>query len=829
MLPAFLLTAALAATAALHAAPVFQPIQGFPAGPSDPVGAPVFDTAGNLYGVTKGGGCNLCGAVFRMPPGGPVSRLADIPAGSDIALAGLTRGADGNFYGILGDASATSTTSGQFFRVTAAGDFTLFASFSGTGRPYPVSRLLESADSNGIEARFHGLARDPGSSDGIFYRVTSQGTLTPLAVIPHDDGLVIGDLVTGPDGDYYGVLAASATVPASLYRITPTGVRTTICTFAPRLTPTTPVLGRDGNFYLTLAGETGAVVRVTPSGTVATLYAFPVNSSLGWFPGPLACGPDGGLYGACPSDDWYLQGILYRVGFSGIFTRLHAFGTLGKGAYPAGALTLGRDGFLYGTTSNVDSLGGEGTVFKLSPIAGFASLGTLGATTPCMPAGGVAQDSAGNLVVLAASGGAEGRGGIVRISPAGELTPVADFGRAFGSQPESGPVTGPDGHVYLTTSNGAANGIGAFIRVLSSGRASIVKPFRYSKEGYFPGELHLATDGSFYTIGIVEIPDWATPAVLRITTSGRVTPVAAFDPESIPNPVYSLVQTPDGLLRGVISGDPFSQEPGSLFHVTPATGSPLVSDLSLVVPGGINLYPYSGLAAAADGTLYGPACKDSLTPDSIYRIRPGQAPEVLADSFPLGTSPDYKLVLAPDGFLYGVSRSGGTHDSGALFRVTPGGDLSLLHSFSGPDGIHPSGSLHLGADGHLYGATELGGTTSDGHPAAGGQLFRLHLGAFAVIGQPTDLTWNGATLHGTVDPSGTDTTVTFQYATEPTFRRPLTVSAGTIPAGQGSTPVTATLTGLQARRTYYVRLITTNAENPVPQASATIALTTPRR
>ena len=76
-----------------------------------------------------------------------------------------------------------------------------------------------------------------------------------------------------------------------------------------------------------------------------------------------------------------------------------------------------------------------------------------------------------------------------------------------------------------------------------------------------------------------------------------------------------------------------------------------------------------------------------------------------------------RLVQGPDGLFYGAIETGGTHQDGAIFKITSGGVLTTLYSFSGSDGIFPAGGLTLGPDGNFYGTTYVGGTNAlPGYP-----------------------------------------------------------------------------------------------------------------
>ncbi|MGB8771002.1 MAG: choice-of-anchor tandem repeat GloVer-containing protein, partial [Candidatus Korobacteraceae bacterium] len=69
-------------------------------------------------------------------------------------------------------------------------------------------------------------------------------------------------------------------------------------------------------------------------------------------------------------------------------------------------------------------------------------------------------------------------------------------------------------------------------------------------------------------------------------------------------------------------------------------------------------------------------------------------------------------VQATDGNFYGTTYSGGTTDAGTVFKITPQGALTTLHSFDYTDGTGPSGGLVQATDGNFYGTTSEGGATN---------------------------------------------------------------------------------------------------------------------
>lgn len=94
-----------------------------------------------------------------------------------------------------------------------------------------------------------------------------------------------------------------------------------------------------------------------------------------------------------------------------------------------------------------------------------------------------------------------------------------------------------------------------------------------------------------------------------------------------------------------------------------------------------------------------------------------------ANADPGGTHPGAGLVSGKDGAFYGTTQHGGDFAEGTVFKVSPSGTLTTLHSFSGPDGAIPNSCLVQGADGAFYGTTMTGGTV--GETQGYGTIYRI--------------------------------------------------------------------------------------------------------
>jgi uncharacterized repeat protein (TIGR03803 family) len=79
---------------------------------------------------------------------------------------------------------------------------------------------------------------------------------------------------------------------------------------------------------------------------------------------------------------------------------------------------------------------------------------------------------------------------------------------------------------------------------------------------------------------------------------------------------------------------------------------------------------------------------------------------------PQGSNPQ-ALIQASDGNFYGAATHGGSQGLGTIFKVTPGGQFTLLFTFESGDG-EPGFSLVEAKDGTLWGATIRGGQFGNG-------------------------------------------------------------------------------------------------------------------
>jgi uncharacterized repeat protein (TIGR03803 family) len=179
--------------------------------------------------------------------------------------------------------------------------------------------------------------------------------------------------VQTPDGNFYGTTAeGGANRIGSVFKMTPQGTLTTLYNFgdAGGNSPVALVEAPDGNFYGTTTYGPGAgvgngtVFKITPEGNLTTLHTF--NTAEGYRPGGLLLASDGNFYGITTAGGTNGLGSIYRITPQGAMTTVHSFDVADGGAAPSAALFQATDGKFYGVTSGYSGFNLVGTLFSLS-------------------------------------------------------------------------------------------------------------------------------------------------------------------------------------------------------------------------------------------------------------------------------------------------------------------------------------------------------------------------------------------------------------------------------------------------------------------------------
>src|SRR5580698_11366 len=149
---------------------------------------------------------------------------------------------------------------------------------------------------------------------------------------------------------------------------------------------------------------------------------------------------------------------------------------------------------------------------------------------------------------------------------------------------------------------------------------------------------------------------------------------------------------------------------------TPGTQAQTYTVIHPFTGGNDGGYPLAGFVMDAAGNLYGTASGGGNYPNDngvVFKMtESGQ--ETVLYTFgvaPDGASPEASLLMDPAGNLYGTTYAGGANGVGTVFKVTSGGQETVLYSFAGgtADGANPKASLAMDSQGNFYGTTTVGG------------------------------------------------------------------------------------------------------------------------
>jgi uncharacterized repeat protein (TIGR03803 family) len=484
------------------------------------------------------------------------------------------------------------------------------------------------------------------------------------------------------------------------------------------------------------------------------------------------------------------------------------------GSGPEGGVTLGKRGTLYGTTESGGSSRDSGVLFKLTLGSGEPTetvLYTFGTNAARLPLAPVNLDAAGNLYTTYSRGGADDDGGVLAlISGAVHLVP---FGSAVnGAFPITGLLIDSQHKLaygvtqYGGTGGGGSGKDGTIYKVNQSGKETVLYNFCAQSgcsDGYYPVgdclrrpahfsarrlkvdrvemELCLSSHPSLAAIGIqvgrrlraalvwsvnsrteqittkpesVAYGEEHTSSIAQFERTAMMfamrnvlilllvcaasytgagaqvfSDIVNFDGTNGSFPgVMALVQGQNGALYGTTSsGGAFSS--GTVFKLDRRGTLTTLYSFCKQTSCEDGVKPGAGLVLATDGNFYGTTesggfrnrCGNGC--GTVFKITPaGTFTPIHSFCYPScgeeqGATPYAGLIQAADGVFYGTTLRGGDSSCtesglgcGTIFKVTRSGDFTNLHTFVGNDGSNPNGGLIQATNGNFYGATNTGGT-----------------------------------------------------------------------------------------------------------------------
>ncbi len=658
----------------------------------------------------------------------------------------------GNYYGVT--TSGGSNNYGTVYQLTPAGVMTVLHEFTYyQDGANPHGQLVK-----GIDGKLYGVFQQgTASGRGGIFKINTDGT--GYAVVysftgsATDGGDPYGGLVQDSAGVLYGTTQQAGAVGyGTVFKVKTDGTSfKDLHDFDPSADGYNPyyqlvLSGTTLYGSLTNGGSTsyGSVFSVSTTGTNFTIVHAFAASTDGAYPQGLILGADGKFYGIASQSGPSNYGTVYKMSTTGGgYTVVQAFDYTNTGGYLSGTLSQDSAGILYGASTQGGPNSGQGTIFKVKTdgtnflvLHSFANNGQEGTGgDPGVTINGT------TLIGSRSSGGSQPDGinrnlGTIFTLPTTGTTGfhvLYDFDTGFtdGYNSSSALVyDAANGNYYGTTRTGGWYNDGTIFKMTPSGAVTILYNFTNGFDGNQPFSTLVLANGTLYGSTYYG-GTYGSGTVFQIKPDGTgFTTIYVFGQAAGASIPASLIMGADGNLYGTsYSGGQYNA--GTVFELT-LSGTETILHSFKGNPDGAN--PYGSLVQLSDNSFYGTTINGGVNNQgTIFKITPGGTLTVL-HSFSAaadGDNPDSGVIQAADGKLYGTTSTSGPSGVGTIYSIsTTGTGYHLVHQFSSStDGAGPIAGVIQATDGKLY------GTTSSGGPNGGGTAYRIATngGSFSVL------------------------------------------------------------------------------------------------
>jgi uncharacterized repeat protein (TIGR03803 family) len=247
-----------------------------------------------------------------------------------------------------------------------------------------------------------------------------------------------------------------------------------------------------------------------------------------------------------------------------------------------------------------------------------------------------------------------------------------------------------------------------------------------STDGALPnGYLIMDSAGNFYGTTSAGGVGNDNGSVFKVNAAGEESVLYSFSAGATDGqvPLGGLAMDGAGNLYGStnIGG---ANNTGTVFKISPSGAESILYSFG-DLPTNDGDGPYSSLIIDSAGNLYGTTQLGGATNNgTVFKISPEGAETILHSFTGIdpngppydGANPQSGVIMDNAGNLYGATWQGGANDTGTVYRISPSGTEVVLYSFGpvGTDGLNPNGDLIMDSAGNLYGTTACGGAYLQG-------------------------------------------------------------------------------------------------------------------
>ncbi|MGA7683485.1 MAG: choice-of-anchor tandem repeat GloVer-containing protein [Terriglobales bacterium] len=321
-------------------------------------------------------------------------------------------------------------------------------------------------------------------------------------------------------------------------------------------------------------------------------------------------------------------------------------------------------------------------------------------------------------------------GSVYKLTPSGDFTTLHTFSYCCdndGNEPAGGVILDSKGNLYGATTQGGTGGTGTIFEISPSGVETILYNFTCENDGCFPfSGLVMDGQGNLYGTTLGGGAYYYGNVYKFVPSTGVVTTVYSFTGGNDGAFPFGVVLDQEGNLYGATQSGGTAQQ-GVVFKLT---SSGMETVLHSFEPNGTDGFsPYATVTLDSKGNVYGTThLGGKIGVGTVYKITPA-GKETILHSFKGGKDgifPQSDLTFDADGNLYGTTFYGGAYDFGTVFKIAKTKE-TVLHSFdpNEADGILPMGDVVFDQNGNLFGTTSGGGAPSENCPSGCGTVYKI--------------------------------------------------------------------------------------------------------
>jgi uncharacterized repeat protein (TIGR03803 family) len=343
------------------------------------------------------------------------------------------------------------------------------------------------------------------------------------------------------------------------------------------------------------------------------------------------------------------------------------------------------------------------------------------------PAGKPLLDGKGHIFGTTIFGGAAGEGLIFSLNAKSEFSILYSFlGAPDGSAPLAGLAEGSKDHLFGTASGGGTRGNGGLFEIGTDGNTYRFEPMSPALGEHLYGGLVQGTAGSFFGLAGAG-GAFGMGAVFSVSPTGTIADFHSFagGADGAGPGSGNLAEDASGNLYGTTESGGTGKY-GVLFKLTPQGAETILYTFRGKNFGGFCIQPNNSVALDSAGNIYGSTI-DGSGPNGghgcVYKLSPEGQFTVLhyftgnGGGTDDGAYPMRGVSLDAAGNIYGTTLLGGYDNLGTIYRIGPSGRYTLLHSFeNGVDGVGQFVSeLTIDPSGPVLGVNQGGGAFGYGN------------------------------------------------------------------------------------------------------------------